>query len=105
MALEVLSMMPGKRYIITPGMIDLGKKQDEYNREFGKRMKHFVDEVILVGPKQTKAIQEGLAEMNFDADHIHVYQTVQEALAYVYEHADEHDTILLENDLPEAFSR
>ncbi len=105
MALEVLSMMPGKRYIITPGMIDLGKKQDEYNHEFGKRMKHFVDEVILVGPKQTKAIQEGLAEMNFDADHIHVYQTVQEALAYVYEHADEHDTILLENDLPEAFSR
>ncbi|WP_238928332.1 UDP-N-acetylmuramoyl-tripeptide--D-alanyl-D-alanine ligase [Bulleidia sp. zg-1006] len=104
-SLEVLSMMPGKRYIITPGMIDLGKKQDEYNREFGKQMKHFVDEVILVGPKQTKAIQEGLAEMNFDSEHIHVYQTVKEAFSYVYEHANEHDTILLENDLPEAFSR
>lgn len=104
MSLEVLSMMPGTRYIITPGMIDLGEKQDEYNREFGKQMKHFVDEVILVGPKQTKAIQEGLKDMDFDPEHIHVFHTVREAFGYVYEHANAHDTILLENDLPEAFS-
>lgn len=105
MALEVLSMMPGKRYIITPGMIDLGPKQDEYNYLFGKQMKHFVDEVILVGPKQTKAIQQGLKEMNFMPNNIHIFQTVKEAFAFVYEQASEHDTILIENDLPEAFSR
>ena len=35
MALEVLSMMPGKHIIVTPGMIEVGPKEEEVNREFG----------------------------------------------------------------------
>ena len=37
MALEVLaSMKDGKRIVITPGMIELGDKQYEYNEIFGE---------------------------------------------------------------------
>jgi len=105
MALNVLSTMPPKRVVVTPGMIDLGKAQDEINREFGRKMKDRADVVILVGKTQTKPIYDGLAESGFDMEQVFVFDTVKEALAYVYMSTTGEDTILLENDLPDAFSR
>ena len=105
MSLEVLKMMPGKRFIITPGMIDLGIKQKMYNSEFGRSMNGCADVVILVGKTQTKPIYDGLKESGFDMDKVFVFSTVKEAFAYVHKHASSKDTILLENDLPDAFNR
>jgi UDP-N-acetylmuramoyl-tripeptide--D-alanyl-D-alanine ligase len=104
MALEVLGRMPNKRYIVTPGMIDLGPKQAEINHTFGTQMKGNVDTVILVGKTQTKPIADGLKDAGFDMNNVIVFDTVKEAFAYVYQNADRKDTILLENDLPDAFS-
>lgn len=104
MALSVLSTMPGKRLIVTPGMIDLGRKQEEINREFGMKMKDKADMVILVGRNQTKPIYEGLKESGFDMNEVFVFDTVREALAFVYQTTTPEDTILLENDLPDAFN-
>lgn len=104
MALDVLSMMDGKRVIVTPGMIDLGEKQDELNREFGTYMKDKADHVILVGEKQTRPILEGLKQSGFKETDITVCKSVNEAFRYVYENCTVKDTILLENDLPDAFS-
>lgn len=105
MALDVLGMMPGRRWIVTPGMIDLGQKQDEINHAFGFNMKDKADEVILVGRSQTRPIHEGLQEAGFDMEHVTVVDKVNEAFAIVYRNADVNDTILLENDLPDAFNR
>lgn len=104
MALEVLSGMPSKRWIVTPGMIDLGPKQNEYNHAFGAQMKDCADRVILVGETQTKPIYEGLKESGFDMDQVLVMHTVKEAFAYLWQNAAAEDTILLENDLPDAFN-
>ena len=104
MALEVMSYMPNKRFIVTPGMIDLGAIQDETNKEFGKKMKDKVDVVILVGKQQTSKIYEGLEEVNFDMNNVHIVDNVKEAFNLVYREATPEDTILLENDLPDAFS-
>ena len=104
MALEVLGMMPNTRYVVTPGMIDLGSIQDQSNKEFGRKMKGKADEVILVGEIQTKPIYEGLQEANFDMQRVIVVKTVKEAFDHIYRHALPSDTILLENDLPDAFS-
>lgn len=105
MALEVLSGMPGRRWIVTPGMIDLGERQAEINSAFGSEIKGRADEVILVGASQTKPIHEGLAASGFDMEQVHVMDTVREAFAYLYMHASREDTILLENDLPDAFNK
>ncbi len=104
MALEVLSMMPSKRYIVTPGMIDLGEKQEEVNHHFGTLMKGRVDEVILVGRIQTSPIYAGLQESGFDMEHVTVVDKVAEAFELVYSTASRQDIILLENDLPDAFN-
>ena len=105
MSLEVLSRMKNKRLLITPRMIDLGERQDEANREFGRQMMGKVDYVILVGKAQTAAIVEGLYESEFPSDSIKVVDTVSEAFYIVYQLATPLDTILLENDLPDAFNR
>ena len=104
MALDVLSMMPERRVIVTPGMIDLGAKEDEINYEFGKKMLDKADLVVLVGEKQTKQILRGLTDSGFDAEKILVVKTVREAFRYIYANMNANDTILLENDLPDAFN-
>ena len=104
MSLDVLSMMSGKRVIVTPGMIDLGIKEDDYNKEFGKYMKGRADYVILVGEKQTKFIRKGLEESGFNMDNVFVLKTVKQAFALINNKFSNKDTILLENDLPDAFN-
>ena len=104
MALDVLSMMPYRRVIVTPGMIDLGEKEDEINREFGAYMIDKADLVILVGEKQTVSIRQGLADSAFNEEDILVFRTVREAFDYIYRNLSVKDTILLENDLPDAFN-
>lgn len=104
MSLEVLSRMPNRRFIITPGFIDLGSLQEEANYEFGYEMKDKVDVVILVGKHQTRPIYQGLQASNFDLQQVHVVDKVVEAFQLVYRLADKTDTILLENDLPDAFN-
>ena len=34
-ALDVLAMMPGKKVVVTPGMTELGEKEEELNQIFG----------------------------------------------------------------------
>lgn len=105
MSLEVLSMMDGRRFIVTPGMIDLGEKQAEMNKAFGMKMKGCADEVILVGEKQTAPIFDGLKESGFDMNAVHVVKNVKEAFSFIWQNATPQDTILLENDLPDAFNQ
>ena len=105
MSLQVLKTMPGTRFIVTPGMIDLGPRQHEINKQFGMKMKDCADEVILVGKRQTEPIVEGLQACGFDMAHVHIVATVKEAFGLVYQKAAYTDTILLENDLPDAFNQ
>ncbi len=105
MALDVLSTMPEKRVVVTPGMIELGDLQYDLNKEFGRQMKDRCDEVILVGKKQTKPIQDGLEEVKFAPTKIHIVKDLNEALDYVKDkYQDKKVYVLLENDLPDAFN-
>ena len=103
-SLDILSGMPGKRVIITPGMIELGEQEEEANREFGRQMLGKVDKVILVGINRTKPIQEGLKETSFPEQDIIIVKTVKEAFEYVYQNLSTEDTMLIENDLPDVFN-
>ena len=104
MAVDVLSMMSGKRVIVTPGMIDLGVQQAKINEDFGKYMAAKVDLVLLVGEKQTQDIKKGLLKAKFAEDKILVFDNVKQAFNYIYKNLSVKDTILLENDLPDAFN-
>lgn len=104
MALEVLAMMPGKRIVVTPGMIEVGSKEAEVNREFGREIALAADEVILIGEEKTKPIYEGLMENKYDKDKIHILNDVMDAFPLMLKLKDKDTYVLLENDLPDTFN-
>lgn len=104
MAVDVLGMMDGKKIIVTPGMIELGEKQYEYNMEFGKQIAKVCDEVILIGKEQTKPILEGLEKSKYNKKKIHILNDVKEAFPLMRKLSDKETYVLLENDLPDIFN-
>lgn len=104
MALEVLKMMPGKHIIVTPGMIEVGQKEYEVNKEFGREIAENVDEVILIGEEKTKPIYEGLMEKKYKKEKIHVLNDVMDAFPLMLKLKEKDTYVLLENDLPDAFN-
>ncbi|WP_416326428.1 UDP-N-acetylmuramoyl-tripeptide--D-alanyl-D-alanine ligase [[Eubacterium] hominis] len=103
-ACQVLKQMKERTIIVTPGMIELGAIEDQANKDFGKEMAECVDDVILVGIKQTKKIKEGLLEQGFEESHLFVCKDFTTALDTLKHIVKNGDVVLLENDLPDAFS-
>ncbi len=106
-ALEVLAMMPGVRVVVTPGMVELGDKERELNKEFGRQIATLskADYVVLIGEKRTLPIKEGLMEGNFDEDNLIVYNDVKEAYNFIRGIKTKKDIYaLFENDLPDTYN-
>lgn len=104
-ACKVLGMMPGVKVVVTPGMIELGAKEDEYNKTFGTQIAEVADYVLLIGEKKTKPIKEGLLEKKFDKDKIIVFNDVREAYPYISNLANKSEVYaLFENDLPDTYN-
>ena len=104
MAVDVLSMMDGKKIIVTPGMIELGSMQYDANKQFGKQIARVCDEVILIGEEQTKPILDGLKEEKYDTKHIHILNDVKLAFPLMKKLSSKKTYVLLENDLPDIFN-
>ena len=106
-ACKVLGMMPGIKIVVTPGMIELGDKEDEYNKTFGTQIAEVADYVVLIGEKKTKPIKEGLLEKKFDKDKIIVFNDVREAYPFIGTIASNNKKevyALFENDLPDTYN-
>ena len=102
-ALDTLALFDATTILITPGMVQLGERQDALNEEFGAQAVG-CDHVYLVGPKQTEPIARGLLGAGFDPARLTVLDDVQDALARAYAlPAPGEKVILLENDLPDNY--
>ena len=102
-ALQVLKGFSGKRIIVTPGMVELGKDEATHNRQFGQSMAACVDVAILVGKKHTQPIVAGLQDAGFPQDHLHVVSSLDEARLLLGKIAAPGDVVLFENDLPDNY--
>ncbi len=104
-ALNVLkSFREYQKILITPGMIELGEKQDELNREFGKYAAAAADQIILVGKKQTVPIYEGIRSAGYDMQNCYVAKDLDEAVNKMEEIRKDMSVILFENDLPDIYN-
>lgn len=103
MALDVLENMPGKRIVISSGMIELGNKSYELNKELGTYMSTKTDITILLGKEQTKPIYEGLIEKKFKKNNIYVLNNINEAFELVNKLVDKETYVLVQSDLPDIF--
>ena len=104
-ALETLALFDGYKILVTPGMVELGEKQEELNRAFGAEAAEVCDYVALVGWRQAQPIKAGLLDAGFDEAKIFVADSIEEALTRVYalSSGEQKKVILLENDLPDNY--
>lgn len=104
-ALDTLAMFREQRILMTPGMVELGEKQYEENREIGVYAADKCDYAVLVGKEQTRPIQDGLLEKGFAKNRMIVVDTLQEAFQMVNAIPNEKQkVVLIENDLPDNYA-
>lgn len=105
MAVDVLAGFgPGKRIIVTPGMIELGDSQYKLNYELGSHIAGRADIAVIVGLYNREALHNGIKSSDM-TDKTEViladsFKHAQEILAGILKSGD---TVLYENDLPDTF--
>jgi UDP-N-acetylmuramoyl-tripeptide--D-alanyl-D-alanine ligase len=103
-ALGVLRDHPAtRRLLVTPGMVELGEREQEENRRLGTLAADVADLAILIGPRG-EDVAEGMRSAGAPADKILVMSDGPSAHAKVAELTRAGDVILFENDLPDVYA-
>ena len=101
-ALEVLTEIQGsKKVLVTPGMVELGEREYEENKRLGEHAADVCDLVILVGPKRTTPILDGLKAVQYPSQQIIVALNLEEVKQHLATQVQAGDVVLFENDLPD----
>lgn len=103
-ALETLKFFEGKKYIVTPGIVELGFAEAEKNFEFGVLISKVCDGVILIGRARALKIREGLLSEGYPADKIIMVSSLEEAKKEIANRLQPNDVVLFENDLPDKYN-
>jgi UDP-N-acetylmuramoyl-tripeptide--D-alanyl-D-alanine ligase len=104
-ALEVLAELPGNRKIlVTPGMVELGDRQESENQTAAKTAATICDYVVVVGETNKDSLLKGLEEGGFGKEKIQTQPNMKEALSFLAaQYCADGDVVLIENDLPDLY--
>lgn len=103
-ALDVLKSFDARRIIITPGMVELGEKEADYNRAFGEQIAKSADIAIIIGKKRIVPILDGLRNGGMEDENIFAVSSLDESTAVLQKLMRAGDVILYENDLPDNYN-
>ncbi len=107
-ALQVLDLFAepdGKRYLITPGMVELGPEHDRQHLELGRLAGKSTDVALVVTAERIPTFVEGIKETMGPEAELHAFATQGKAEAHLKAAAGAHDVILFENNLPDLFEQ
>lgn len=98
-ALEVLRNHAGKKFIITPGFVEMNKEKEKLILEFSNQINLSVDICILVKNDFTKMLSSYLS------DNIEVFfvRNFSEGFKVFLSKKTDNSILLIENDLPDAY--
>jgi UDP-N-acetylmuramoyl-tripeptide--D-alanyl-D-alanine ligase len=86
----------GRRVVVTPGMIELGPRQAEENRIFGRAALEVATDLVVVGQtNRTALVEAGSGPITL--------RTRDDAVRWVRENLSSGDAVLYENDLPDHY--
>jgi len=103
-ALQVLSSFPGRRLIVTPGMIELGEEEAALNEAFGEDIAKAADIAILIGKAHADPIERGLKNAGFPTSCIIRVASLDEATQKLPLYTEPGCVVLIENDLPDNYN-
>ena len=101
-ALEVIDTFPGRRIVVTPGLVELGEKEQEENIAFGRAMAAVATFAVLVA-RNAPDIRQGLVEEGFNEENIIITKTLAQATAALAHLTQAGDVVIFENDLPDHY--
>ncbi len=89
-----------RRVLVTPGMVELGPRQDRENYAFARNSAAVVTELIVVGKTNRRALKDGARDAGAS---IIAVDSLTEAVAWVRKNTHEGDVVAYVNDLPDHF--
>lgn len=95
-SLRVLGEYNCKKIIITPGFVEMGKKQYELNYDFGRQIAKVVDAVYIVNKVNRVALSSGLEIEGFKECNMKYFKTFKDIDFAGFKDC----VVLIENDLP-----
>lgn len=104
-SLEVLNALhkaPGRRILVTPGIVELGAHHDAVHARLGSQVAETVDVAIVVMPSRIPSFVNAIREAQSDIELIEV-ESFEQARAWFSQNSRSPDVILLENDLPDVY--
>ena len=103
-ALETLALCRGTRIVITPGLVELGDRELDYNETLGRQTADTCHHLITVGESdRVDAIAKGAREGGLHRDNIHPAATVQQAMELARSLPGDSKMVLLLNDLTDNY--
>lgn len=103
-AMDVLDTFSGRKIVLTPGLVELGKMENVINLEFGKRLARHADIVIVIGKHNAEMLITGLTDGGFDRERILFAKSLNKANVLLNGLVKEGDVVLFENDLPDNYN-
>lgn len=104
--LELLSFLhepPGRRILVTPGLIELGEKHHSEHLTLGELSAKHVDIAIIVNPNRIKSFVSGFKQHTTDENKLINVSTFKEAQDWLNINCQAKDTVLFANDLPDLY--
>ncbi len=92
----------GRRVVVTPGMVELGRRQADENRRFGAEAARVATDLLVVGRTNRRALEAGAASVGGGCRVVRT-ATRDEAVAWVRATLGPGDVVLYENDLPDHY--
>lgn len=103
-ALEALSRFEGKKWVITPGIIECGVLEECVNAQLGENIANSgADRLVLVGETLINAVKVGYQSADGDMKKLSVVKTLSEAQMLLAQEAQAGDCVLFLNDLPDVY--
>jgi len=103
-AMEVLDTFEGRKIVLTPGLVELGKMENVLNLEFGRTLAKHADIVIVIGKHNAEMLINGLKDGGMSTDNIKFAKSLNKGNDILNEIMQEGDVVLFENDLPDNYS-
>ena len=105
-AVEILGAFSSvQRFIITPGMVELGDIEEEENHKFGAYIAEAkLDFAFIVGLERGKVIEKGYLEAGGDPERLERVESLFVANEKLKQHIEPGDVVLYENDLPDIYN-
>lgn len=103
-AMEVLDTFSGRKIVLTPGLVELGKMENIYNMKFGEVLAKHADIVIIIGKHNAEMLLSGLSAGGMPRENVYFEKTATRGNETLNELLREGDVVLFENDLPDNYN-